>query len=691
MVKPIIKIVSLFLFLLFQSTSYSQVFQDIEWYDVDSLKQRLTDQEGTEKVNTLNHISASLSFEDYALSKQYADDALLLAKKLNYQEGVAAAIRNFGYIQFYQGNYPHALNYYWESLNIYRSLGKEAIAGRILEDIATSHFCAKNVQKVFEVIHEAMRTFTSKDEHGNPVGNVRDISTLNIRMGLVYRTIGKSDTALSIYLNYIKTGEKHHFEITDMLVMTGLVGLCYFETGNSDSALYYFHKALEFPEVNPSIKAMNSDHKRRMGGIFFAIGQPDSAIFYLTAAYDWLSRSGYLMQSQKAAMQLGEVYSSINDATKAGFFFNRSEALLDEMIEKNSFYRYDSLKYTVSWGRDLYLPFTRQVMRDFIYDLAVQLYDKMYRFYLARNELRLATRYMLKYTQARDTVMEFGRNREFIEIQTKFETEQKDKEILSLSQDNVLKKAELEQSRWIAVGLAGVAILIVFMAIILIRQNRLKNSQQTLLFQQRLLRTQMNPHFLFNSLASIQNFIIKEKPEMASDYLSRFSKLVRQILNNSVEEWVPLEDEVESIENYLELQKVRYRNMFEYTIEVNEAIDQETTLVPPMLAQPFIENSIEHGFKHKEGKGYMKITLKLNGKLIRFELEDDGVGRNKALQLLKSQDKDHRSMSTEITRQRLKVLSKKTRQKINLSIVDLKDELGEAAGTKVVFDIPYKN
>jgi LytS/YehU family sensor histidine kinase len=201
----------------------------------------------------------------------------------------------------------------------------------------------------------------------------------------------------------------------------------------------------------------------------------------------------------------------------------------------------------------------------------------------------------------------------------------------------------------------------------------------------------MNPHFLFNSLSSIQNFIIRKKPVEASDYLSRFSKLVRQILNNSVEEYVVLEDEIGSIENYLELQKIRYSNMFDYSIVVDNEIDPETILIPPMLAQPFIENSIEHGFKYKDGKGIMKIRFELNGSLIHFEVEDDGVGREKAKQISKGQNKDHRSMSTKITRDRLKVLKKRFGKKITLAITDLKDEKGNPVGTKVCFDIPFKN
>jgi hypothetical protein len=144
--------------------------------------------------------------------------------------------------------------------------------------------------------------------------------------------------------------------------------------------------------------------------------------------------------------------------------------------------------------------------------------------------------YLLAYTAAKDSLDRLTRNREAVEIQTMFETERKDAEILALSQANRLKELKLLQFTWFISGLVGLAILIVLVAGILHSQSRLKNSRKTLLLQQQLLRSQMNPHFLFSSLASIQNFIIHKRPSEAGDYLSRFAKLVRQILKSSSEE-----------------------------------------------------------------------------------------------------------------------------------------------------------
>ncbi|MFO7613581.1 MAG: hypothetical protein R6W71_02980, partial [Bacteroidales bacterium] len=172
---------------------------------------------------------------------------------------------------------------------------------------------------------------------------------------------------------------------------------------------------------------------------------------------------------------------------------------------------------------------------------------------------------------------------------------------------------------------------------------------------------------------------------------------------SSAEEYVPLEEEISSIENYLALQKVRYRDMFDYTVEVDEEIDTETARIPPMLAQPFIENAIEHGILHKGSKGRIKVRIRRSGEQaigrsdqtngrsgdrVILEVEDDGVGREKAQEILQKQDKDHKSLATAITMERIAILNRKLKRKITLEIIDLKDEQGEAKGTRVVFGVP---
>ncbi|MCU0370189.1 MAG: histidine kinase, partial [Bacteroidales bacterium] len=231
--------------------------------------------------------------------------------------------------------------------------------------------------------------------------------------------------------------------------------------------------------------------------------------------------------------------------------------------------------------------------------------------------------------------------------------------------------------------------LVAFLIIMLwLQRRRFRSEKKAFFLEQKLLRSQMNPHFIFNSLSSIQNFIVTEKPDKASIYLSKFAKLVRNILDNSVEEFVSLEKEINTIENYLELQKVRYAGKFDYRIDIDNDIDPEIVRIPPMLAQPFIENAIEHGIKHRETPGHIDIRFSLKDHTLIFEVEDDGVGRQKAREIEILRDPAHKSMATSLTQERIANLNRKLHRKIGLEIIDLENTMGEATGTRVVFGVP---
>jgi sensor histidine kinase YesM len=235
---------------------------------------------------------------------------------------------------------------------------------------------------------------------------------------------------------------------------------------------------------------------------------------------------------------------------------------------------------------------------------------------------------------------------------------------------------------------AAISVLLLFVLILLLRQNRINSGRKVAEFKQRLLRSQMNPHFIFNSLTSIQNFILQHDDIKASVYLSRFSDLVRNILSNSLVEMITLEEEINTIENYLELQIIRFPEKFEYKINIDESLNLESINLPPMLTQPFIENAIEHGFKHIEHKGQIDLNFIKNADYVVIQISDNGIGRQKSREMKSQEEKDHQSMATLITTERIVTISKKLKQKIHFEIIDIKDETGKVAGTKVIFKIP---
>jgi len=276
----------------------------------------------------------------------------------------------------------------------------------------------------------------------------------------------------------VDVGKKNNFETTNLFVHTGVIASCYTETGKYDSAIYYYQLTLDFPEQNQSIKTLKHEFKRRLALIYLGMGKTDSAIYYLTDTYEWFSKAGFLMQSQLAALHLGETYLRMKEISKADFYFKRSEELLDEQLMKKSFFRYDSLKYTVSFGWEIWGPISIKYMKEFIYNRAVEFYNKMYRYSKERGLTEPYLRYIEAYTLARDTLVKIERKRELIEVQTRFESEQKDKEIQSLSQENELKELQIKQTRFILFGLGGVLLIGIAFVILFMRQKKLKEEQE---------------------------------------------------------------------------------------------------------------------------------------------------------------------------------------------------------------------
>lgn len=236
---------------------------------------------------------------------------------------------------------------------------------------------------------------------------------------------------------------------------------------------------------------------------------------------------------------------------------------------------------------------------------------------------------------------------------------------------------------------SAVGILTVLLVPIIVWHYRRKDSRKIIGLEQRLLLSQMNPHFVFNSLTAIQSYIFRNDPYMAGKYLANFSKLVRLILENSRVEYISIAKEKETIANYLELQSLRFENKFDYTISVSQDIDAEHHLVPPMLAQPFIENAIEHGIIHLSTQGRISICYDITGESIVLEVEDNGVGLEKSAEFGESKRTKHQSLATRITKERLRNLRKIHGKNIRMEIEDLSTTpYINTQGTRVRFYIP---
>jgi hypothetical protein len=203
------------------------------------------------------------------------------------------------------------------------------------------------------------------------------------------------------------------------------------------------------------------------------------------------------------------------------------------------------------------------------------------------------------------------------------------------------------------------------------------------------LRAQMNPHFIFNCLSSINHFILKNDSEMASEYLTKFSRLIRMVLNNSKNALINLEDELEMLRLYIDLEKLRFNNTFDYSINFYNHFDTSSIFIPPLLLQPFAENAIWHGLMNKKEQGLMEVAFELDNGVLNCYITDNGIGRKNAETLKSKTAEKQKSMGMQITAERLALFNRDGERTI-FRVEDLVDASGRAAGTRVTLKIRYK-
>ncbi len=251
-------------------------------------------------------------------------------------------------------------------------------------------------------------------------------------------------------------------------------------------------------------------------------------------------------------------------------------------------------------------------------------------------------------------------------------------------------ESEIKLIFWLGTSVAFLLLAGLFFLAFIFQNHFLKMKQKELIsdlekkaIKQKLLLSQMNPHFIFNSIDNIKSLIYNKKDEQAVNYLTRFSKLMRQILENSNEGYISLQEEIAMLENYLVIQQLLYSNRFAFTIDVLPSIDVESVYVPPMLTQPFIENAIKHGLKNKKENGQVRIRFYKSESQLFFEVTDNGSGFDQT----EKESNHHKSLAVAMTKERLINYTKK--EDFELHIENIIDEEQRILGAKINFEIPY--
>ena len=271
-----------------------------------------------------------------------------------------------------------------------------------------------------------------------------------------------------------------------------------------------------------------------------------------------------------------------------------------------------------------------------------------------------------------------------------YENEAKNNQIKALANENVLVKSRLESNKklfWYSIlGLAIIGAILVA----LYRTRQLQQEKQILTLEQDMLRSQMNPHFIFNSLNSIKLYIINNEKENAVYYLNKFSKFIRKILVASTEKEISLEDELDTMKLYMNIENIRFSNEIHFEVTIEDTINTSRIKVPSMILQPFIENALWHGLSAKE-EDDKKINLKVyqtNDDFVTISIEDNGIGRARSTKINDGKLLKRKSVGISLTKARLANFSKGYTGDFKIRIEDLYDNNQKASGTKVIVEIP---
>ncbi len=618
---------------------------------IDSLKKVLMNSgEDTTKVNVLNSIGWEFTNKgSYDSAVFYADKAKFLADKLHFKKGSASAYNTIGFVHYSRGNYDEALKFHYESLKT-----KNEISDQI--GIADSYNNIGLVNEYQGNYPEALKNFLHSlklyEQNG---ASKKRIATVIINIGTVYIYQQNNSEALNYFFKALEMMEQIGDKFGISLCYTD-IGIAYLNQEKNDKALEYYFKALKIDEEIGNKVGM-ARHYNNIGIVYADNGNYDEALKYYFLGLQ-------IREESKDRQGVALAYYNIGNVLAKQKKYAESEKYLNESLQKS-----------IAIG-------SKEIQKD-VYKSLADLADET-------GDIKKAYEYYKQFSEAKDSLLNETNSRQIADMKTKYETEKKENEIQL--QQAVIEKQNI--TRYYLIG--GFTLFVLFSAITLYFYNQKKKTafrHQVAEMETKLLHAQMNPHFIFNSLNSIQSLILEEQPRLAREYIITFSRLMRAVLEQTRKKSISLTEEIETIRKYLDLEKLRFNNKFDYEISISEITETDLILFPPLLIQPFVENSIIHGISHKEDRGFIQISFRKDEDMLVCKIRDDGVGRSAAAEKKKMRAVSSNSIATQLARERLANLNgngKRKSGKAAIQITDLTKEDGQAAGTNVEIYIPYK-
>ncbi len=489
----------------------------------------------------------------------------------------------------------------------------------------------------------------------NPsLGFRRSIAVSHNSMGNIYLLLKQYDFAIKQF-EQSQIIEKSINNKLGLAINNQNIGYAKDGQGKIDEALEYFNKSL----------AINKESKNQYGqlicnnniaNIYIKQGKYNTALKLIEKSLPIAKKIGNNDLISSVYLNLGWAQAKLKKYTVA-----QKNILKGLSIAKKY-----NLKFTISEG-----------------------YTYLYELNLETKNFKKALKYY-KLAEEFDEKISNERNMQYVnDLILKYDSEQKNNQIKDLAKQNEITKLQLTKNKILWSISFGLFALLGIIFYYLYRNKLLKNEKKIITLEQDALRSQMNPHFIFNSLNSIKLYIIDNEKENAVYYLNKFSKLIRKILVATHEKEITLAEEIETMELYLNIENIRFNNEIETNIIIDKNLGLNTIKIPPLILQPFIENAIWHGLSLKKEKRKLQIFVEKYGNThVSIIILDNGIGRKKSAEIKEKKRYRKNSIGIQLTKERLQNFCKDYKNSCSLNFVDLYNENKEPNGTKVILRIP---
>ncbi|WP_198027653.1 tetratricopeptide repeat protein [Seonamhaeicola sp. S2-3] len=656
--------------------------------EIDSLENQLRSTKLSD--STRLNLLTDLGYYYYSINTKKGlkvlDEAVALAKSLKDTDKEARAYQYKGHNYSTIGNDSMALAMYDKAGEIYKADNNFNKQARLIYNKGLIYFNKSDYIKANKCNIEAFEAFKKAND------SVLMAKMLN-SMGVNYMYLSDYPTSLSNYLEALTIYRHLNDTLSlDFANTTENLGILYTKLKTYNKALVYHEKASKIYKTLDYKYGLANSYNN-IGNIYDYLRQQQKAIENYQKSYGIMQKSGNKLGMASALTNIGIVNVGLKKHNKALNNFNKAKALYQKLSNTNN------LAIVYNYMGESYLNTSNLYKAKNHYQNAYNLAKKVQNLSLQVSALEGLTQvnkqlknyknaynYINEAVKLKDSFNSIEKKGELVRLEEKYKY-QNEKSILENNhkQEQLVFANELERQKFIKttyLAVGGIIVCFVIGLMVFYKKKRDADfNTKVATTELRALRAQMNPHFIFNTLNSINNYIVSNKVDDASNYLTKFSKLMRQTLEVSMYENITVEEDIKLLENYLDIEKKRIPNTFNYEITVDDDIDKSNVLVPSMIMQPFVENSIWHGVSKLNDAGVITIQVKkINNQQLCYSVDDNGVG----MPLANKKNMAHTSLGIKITKDRIAVLNKTKKTNAQVKIIN------KSVGTRVEVVLPFQ-